>query len=710
MSAARRSENWQSLANLRPRLKQHVQIIPQTFRRVRWYIVKNESTGQFLRFNEPAFAFIDRLDGKHTVAQAVASMPETDALDQDEVEQILSTLTALDMLSTDVVVPTQKLVERLERKENASRLRRFSNPLSISLPLLDPDRFLNRTAPRVRPLFCQATLTLWLVVVLLAVFFGIGHADAIAASVNRDLLSTDNLVLMVLVFILIKACHEFAHAFAVKVWGGEVHEMGISLLVFAPVPYVDASAAWAFTDKRKRMLVSAIGIMTEMFLAALAFFLWLLIEPGLLKDALFNAFLIGTVSTLLFNANPLLRFDGYYVLQDAIEIPNLASRAQKHYVYLAQRYLAGIKDCRQVATTRGETTWFTVYGAGAFLYRMLLLFAIVSFLVDDFLIIGVILSVWVVVKQLLLPLYQGLHFLITSPKLSARRPRLLAVSAAVTVTVAGLLFAVPVGQSSHSEGVVWVSEQARLFSASAGFVDEILVEPGTHVAPQTPLIRMRSPELTRRIEKAKAEQRELQVRADAEFVETHGRSQITQQNLKMIAAEIALLQDEADGLVIRSQNAGTLVLPDKPSLKGRYLKQGDFIGYVFNPDELIVNAAVSQSDIGLLREGVESVEVRLAEQLNTTFSAVIARETPAGRFELPSAALGTAGGGTIAVSTRDESGTTAAEAFFPLELKFQDRPALTRVGGRAFIRVNHAARPLATQWATSARQLLLGRL
>ena len=119
---------------------------------------------------------------------------------------------------------------------------------------------------------------------------------------------------------------------------------------------------------------------------------------------------------------------------------------------------------------------------------------------------------------------------------------------------------------------------------------------------------------------------------------------------------------------------------------------------------------MTQADIGLLRKSVESVDVMLAERPGSALPARITRETPAGRVELPSAALGTAGGGTIRVSSRDETGTTAAEAFFELEVRLQDASAISRVGGRAYVRVNHSAEPLAAQWATSVKQLLLGRL
>src|SRR6185503_545443 len=128
----------------------------------------------------------------------------------------------------------------------------------------------------------------------------------------------------------------------------------IMLLVLSPVPYVDASSAWAFQDKRKRMMVGAAGIAVELFLGSLALFVWLAVEPGAVRAVAYNVMLISGVSTLLFNGNPLLRFDGYYVLADAIEIPNLGTRANRYLGYLFQRYVLGVPDAESPAQSAGE--------------------------------------------------------------------------------------------------------------------------------------------------------------------------------------------------------------------------------------------------------------------------------------------------------------------------------------------------------------------
>ena len=418
--------NWPVVAALRPQLRRHVRTYPQRFRGERWYVLRDQSNGRHLRFNATAYDFIGRLDGDLSVQQIwdqMAKAEEVEAPAQDEVLLILTQLFALDALRSGLPVDALEFFKRYQHERHLRHKRAVMNPLAIRVPLFDPDGWLNRLLPWVRPLFSTIGALVWLLLVGLAGLLAMINFPALNAALDQDILSPSNLVLMLLMFILIKAMHEFAHAFAVKMWGGEVHEMGITLLVLAPVPYVDASAAWGFRDKHKRVLVGAVGILVELFLAALALFVWLTVEPGLVRDAAFNALLIGSVSTLLFNANPLLRFDGYYVLQDLIEIPNLYTRASRYHLYLLQRYLFGLAQAHSPVTAAGERGWFLFYGLAALIYRLIIMVVIVLFLANEYLFIGVLLGTWSIIMQVIMPLARGIRFVLFSPALAEQRSR-----------------------------------------------------------------------------------------------------------------------------------------------------------------------------------------------------------------------------------------------------------------------------------------------
>ncbi|MFV8570618.1 hypothetical protein ACNQ6O_05320 [Marinobacter sp. SBS5] len=713
MTAASSNPNWPLLAPLCPRLRKHVRTYPRQYRGERWYLLRDQASGRHLRFNASAYEFIGRLDGEHSVEEIFSKTHAVlgeDAPSQDDIVLILTQLFAMDLLRSELPSEAKEFFNRFQNERRIRRQRAVMNPLAIRIPLLDPDTILNRFMPWVRPVFSPMGAAVWLLVVGFAGLLGLVNIPEISASVNADVLLPANLVLMLMTFVIIKVIHEFAHAFTVKMWGGEVHEMGVTLLVLAPVPYVDASAAWEIADKYKRALVGAVGVLVELFIAALALFVWLAVEPGLVRDLAFNALLICTVSTFLFNANPLLRFDGYYVLQDLAEIPNLYTRASRYYLYLIQRYLFGIPSARSPVTAEGEAVWFGVYGLAALVYRLFILFVIVLFLAEEYLFVGVALGVWAVGMQLLLPLYRGARFLLEGRQLTGRRARAATVSALVIGGVSACLLWVPVSLTSHTEGVVWVTEQAVLYSGAEGFVEEVLVEPGTLVTADTPLIRMRAVSLETQMAKLEARRRELGILSAAERMKRRVRSEMANAELRSVDAELAMLREQKASLIVRSEVPGVFVLPDESRLVGRYLGKGELIGYVISPERLIVRAVVPQSKIGLVRQQVAQVEVRFAERLSETVPAHISRQTPAGSTVLPSRALGTAGGGNIAVKMSDNGGTTAAEDVFHVDLSLPVSLELAGVGERAYVRFDHGAEPLASQWLRSGRQLLLSRL
>ena len=339
--------SWYRVAVLRPRIRTHGQIHKHTYREQTWYVLQDHASNRFHRFTPEAYLLVKLMDGEHTVQQLFDIATEKlgdDAPTQTETIQLLGQLHTADMLQCDISPDTTELFKRFENQQKQKIKQSLRTPLAIRIPLLDPDRFLEKYTPYIRHIFTLPGFLLWLTVVISALVLAGVHWVELSENVSDRVLAPQNLVLLWLVFPLIKALHELGHGFATKVWGGEVHEMGIMLLVFMPVPYVDASSASAFREREKRVVVGAAGMLVEVFVAALAMFVWLGVEPGLIKSISFNIMLIAGISTLLFNGNPLLRFDGYYIMADLVEIPNLATRANKYIMYLLQKYLYGVKE------------------------------------------------------------------------------------------------------------------------------------------------------------------------------------------------------------------------------------------------------------------------------------------------------------------------------------------------------------------------------
>jgi putative peptide zinc metalloprotease protein len=710
VSEALFSPSWYRVALLKPRIRAHARILRQSYRDAVWFVLQDYAAERAHRFSPAAYHFIGLLDGERTVQQiwdAVTAQQGDGAPTQEEVIRLLGQLHAADALLCDVPPDSLEVFRRHQRHERMLWKRRLWTPLALRFPLLDPDRFLERTLPWVQPLLGWFGALLWLVVVATGAVLAASHWTDLTEDITDRVLDPGNLLLLWLVYPVVKAVHELGHAYATKKWGGEVHEIGIMLLVLSPVPYVDASAAWGFRDKRKRMVVGAAGIAVELFLGALALFVWLAVEPGAVRAIAYNVMLICGVSTLLFNGNPLLRFDGYYVLSDAIEIPNLGQRSNQYLGYLFQRYVLGVGDAESPAHAAGERFWMVLYGITSFLYRVFITFVIVLFIAGKFFVVGILLAIWAVATQVVTPVAKSISFLAASPNLRRQRGRAVWTSALLALAAIGLIFVVPAPSWTRAEGVIWVPEEAQVRAGADGFIERLLAPVGGEVRRGQPLVQAEEPFLATRVAMLLALVEELGAKYDA--LMPTDRVQAAMVREQMIAAEANLqrARERQAELIFRSTASGRLIVPNAADLPGRFVSKGQLVGYVVEPGELTARVALLQDDIAMVRQDTRGVEVMLAGWGARPVPARIRREVPGASLQLPTAAMGSAGGGPIAVDPRDKQGVTALRQVFQLELTLPAEVRSEYLGARVFVRFDHGFEPAGFQIYRAFRRLLL---
>ncbi len=518
--------------------------------------------------------------------------------------------------------------------------------------------------------------------------------------------AADNLLLLALTYPIVKALHELGHAYAAKVGGGEVHEMGLLLLVFFPMPYVDASASSAFRGRGERAVVGAAGIMVELALAALAMILWLQLEPGFLRAAAFNVMLIGGVSTVLFNGNPLLRFDGYYVLSDLIEIPNLDARAKRYLLYVTQRHLLGLEGLESPVQGPGEAPWFVIYGIAAFFYRASVTLGIALFVAGQFFVLGVMLALWSMIQMFVLPVVRAGRYLLTSPQLRYRRRRALAMSGMVVALALAALFAVPVPYATVGEGVVWVPDSDILRAGGSGFAETLLAAPDSDVAAGQPVIQLEDPVAAAQLEVKRAELAVLEHRFTAVNLIDLVQARLVREQRDRAAANLVRAEQRIAALVIRAPRAGRFVVPDARKLLGKFVREGDLVGYVISPNDISIRVVIPQAEIDPVRARVGGVSVRLTDDIDTSFPATIVRQTPAALDRPPAPALAPEGGGPMLLDPTNPKQQRPLDQFFEIELRLDGKP-VDRIGGRVFARFDHGAEPLAWRGLRAARQLFL---
>jgi putative peptide zinc metalloprotease protein len=707
------SDNWYRVKGLRPKLRPHARLHRQVLRDTTWYVLEDSASTRFHRFNAAAHRVIGLMDGRRTVHRIwdeVNTQLGDDAPVQDDVIQLLGQLHRIDALQTDITPDLEEVFRRSEELELQQRWRQLKNPLSLRLPLFDPDRFLDHSLPFVRFIYTRTFLVLWLGVVALAVLLAGSHWEALVDTARVQALAPANLPLLLIAYLLVKLVHELGHAYAAKLYGGEVHDIGVMLLVFIPVPYVDASAATVFPEKSMRMLVGAVGVMAELGLAALALMLWLSVEPGWVSRFCFNVMLIGGVSTLLFNGNPLLRFDGYYVLSDAIGIPNLAQRANGYLAWLVQHYLFGSQAAQSPVSTKGEAPWFFFYATASFCYRIFLLAVICLFLINTLFFVGVILAIWAIYNQLCLPIVRQLRFVMVDPSLRRSRLRALSVTALALLFFAGFVTLVPVSSLTRFEGVIWPPDESQLIAGTEGFMDAVLLPTGMPVSEGQPVLRLSNGQQRGELAVRKARMAELIARFRQARVKDRVEASVLQEEITALQTEIDLLETRIDSLLIRSPADGVFVLPGADDLPGRFVRQGEILGYVVNRDRAVARVVVAQRDQDRMSLSIQAITLWLAGRPERMMTGQLLRSVPQASNRLPSKVLSIAGGGPFVPDPDGASELTTRERLFEYEIELPLPIDEAMIGSRVYVRFDHGSETLWTQFSRRARQLVLSRL
>ncbi|HEX2136570.1 MAG TPA: peptidase M50 [Microvirga sp.] len=675
-----------------------------------WYLLQDAASSRVHRFTPSARFIIALMDGSRTVAElwelANIHLGE-DAPTQDEVIQLLGQLHSADLLQSDVNPDAAELFGRGERQEAARQRRSYSNPMAIRIPLWDPDAVLNRFRRPIELIWSYGGALLWCAVVFPAMFLIWPHWPDLSNNFSDRVLATENLVVLYLVFPLIKLMHELGHATAIKARGGEVHDLGLILMVLMPVPYVEASAATTLRSKYQRALIGAAGIAVELFIAAIAFYFWLLMEPGLARAVLFNVMLVAGVSTLVFNGNPFLRYDAYYILSDLIEIPNLATRSTRYWGYVIERHIFGVREAQVAHASKAEKAWFLFYGLVSTLYRMFVTVVIALFVAGHFFVIGVLLALWAVGTMVITPLVKAARHFSSNPHMRRHRARVVAVGTGILLGGAAFLLLVPVPHHSHAEGVLWLPEDAVVRAGANAFLTDVLVEPGTSVRRGDALVRFEDPKLSAQRRRSEAKIAELQAEYSAQFVQDRAKAQIVSEKIAIEQANLALIGELVAELVVRAKTDGVFVGQQTGDMPGRYYHKGDPLGYVIGEASPIARVVVAQEAVDKVRLATERIRVRRVDQTRHVWEGKISREVPAGGEYLPSSALAVEGGGEIAIDPRDTKGPKTLERMFQVDVELDDLKHVSHFGQRVYVRFEHQKEALALRMFRNVRLLFL---
>ena len=707
------SESWYRIAGQRLSLRAGINARRQNFRGQRWIVLENPFSNQFFRLQPAAYEFVARLRPDRTVEEVwkecMDRFPDS-APGQEQVIQLLSQLYYANLLQYEVASDSAQLFERYQRTKQRELRSKLTNIMFMRFPLIDPDEFLNKTMVIVGKLISPLGALIWLAVVgwgLKVAFDNWGQL----MDQRHGVLAPQNLPLLYLGLIIVKTLHEFGHAYFCKKYGGEVHVMGILLMIFTPTPYMDATSSWGFRERWKRIMVGSAGMIVEVFVAALAIFIWAQSKPGVIHNLAYNMVFIASVSTVLFNLIPLLRFDGYYILSDLLDIPNLAQRSMGQLKYLIERYAFGLKKAISPAVSRSEAWWLGTFGISSLVYRIFIFGSILLFVADRFLLIGIIMAAVCAISWIVVPIVKTIQYLASEPKLERRRYRAVGVTCGFVAVVFILLGVVPFPQHFRAPGVLEAERWSQVVNDASGFLANIETVPGVAVKAGQPLITFRNPDLDLELAAAKASLGETEARLLQAMRHETANLKPLQSRMDTVRKRIARVEQELQNLTVRARQDGLWIAPQLEESVGRWIQRGTGVGLIVDPASFEFVATVAQEDVdALFSRPLEQAEIRLHGEAGEMLLASNVRKIPGEQRILPSPALGWAGGGEIPVSGTDPGGQKAAEPFFEVRADVAAIPEVGLFHGRAGkARFDLEPNPLLERWIRRLRQLLQKR-
>jgi putative peptide zinc metalloprotease protein len=707
---------------MKPRLRPHVQTTRQHYRGQRWHVVHDPGNNQFYRLNPVAYECVGLLDGRRTVEevwQLALTRHGDSAPTQHEFIQLISQLYNSNLLSIDNAPEVDQLLRRGEDRRNKKIKQQAMSLMFFKVRLFNPDRILGWIEPVLRPVINRVGLAIWALAVVAALVAVAPHYERLISGIDTAI-APANWFWIGIVFVVTKLIHETGHGVICKRFGGQVPETGVMLLVLFPAPYVDASSAWGFESKWRRIAVGAGGMIFELAVAAVAAFVWLNSQPGdLVHQLAYNAMFTASISTVLFNANPLMRFDGYYMLSDWLEMPNLMQRSNNMLKHLCLKYIYRIKDTNPPSTARDEQIIFVVYGILGMAYRVFLFITITLYVMGKFFAVGLFLAIWSVATWFLVPAGMFVHWLATNNKLADFRGRAVATSLALIVLAVVLFGLIPWPDHRRGDGVVTSTQRSGVFAGVDGFLDQALARPGDFVKKGDPIAIFKSPELqaTRDLldhamEEAVSFERMATARNPAAAI-------IARERLDAMRDQQANVDEQLARLIVRAPHDGYVVGKDPATLIGSFLKEGEEICVVADPKQLRITAAMSQTEVAWLQElptDKYHVEMRLVSNVDTTFEGEVKKIIEAGQVELPHAALGFQGGGQVETAQNDQTGREAKRPHFEVHVipvrnaegSADEWPGAP--GERVKLRFTLPSRPLLSQWVDRLQKVIQGKV
>lgn len=630
---------------LLPRLRTDLQFVPVTENGQHLYIIEDPVRNTYFRIGEEEYLFISNLEhfpSLEPLLEHITPLSPT-PIEKEQAQTILQWLTGHQLLQQkDATILAADLDQKqtFQKRANLNRL----NLISIKIPCFNPDPLLRHC----KPLFWltgKVFFALWVCAGIMAAWALLTRWSEFTAQA-QGILGLDNLLWVWCIWFGLKVVHEFFHGLVCYRHGGRVYEAGVLFILFIPLTYINATSSWKFASKWQRIHVAVAGMFIELGIAFTALLVWANTPNSTTGMIAHNTVIIAGISSLLFNANPLMRFDGYYILSDLLSIPNLYQRGMHSASSSLKKFFLGI------STIIKESLFVKGYGIAVFIWRLLVLFSLgylASQLAGG---LGIFITLGALVAWVGMPIF---FFIRRWPNYREQNQNvgfhLLRRSTLCLVVAVAALYLIGWEKSIEAPGIIEYREQYSVKAASPGFITVIKVKDGEQVNKGQLLLRLENEEVKYKhaLSQILLNQLELRMRL------AHSTGQIAElQNLRekyqSAREEFQKNDDDLKALSVRAPDKGMVISRQLNNKMGIYIPKGEELLWIVTPQQKQLTALASQDDIDVFRSQVgKKIRINMRADGIGVFEGTLTRVDPTGTTRLTHPALGAMHGGPLDV-------------------------------------------------------------
>ncbi len=597
-----------------PQARVDLEITEQVYYGHPCFVLKDPTSLRYFRLRPPEYTIFKMLDGKTTLEDVLKTLADRFPDETYDAQAVMSFI--IMMRSGNLLHGTGDNISDYLLKRKQLQTRSFFQKLKTEyffykIPLLDPDKLLTALHRTIGPyIFSKAMVIFTLLMFTGAIYLLFSNIDNLGG--RQPILSWTNLLFLFPALFCIKIIHEFGHGLTAKHFGAEVHEMGILFLVFMPAMYCDVSDSWMLSQKYKRVWITAAGIAVEIFLAGLATWVWAVTVPGqVLNQFALNVMLAASINTIMFNGNPLLRYDGYYFVMDMLEIPNMKQKATNYLAYLGKRYILGMNKAEKPIDVENREMGIFAFAVLSAIYRWFIMFAII-YMVWVFLdpydwgVVGGIMAVASIYASFFVPAGKMIKFMAAQWDNLKIHP---VTAAVLAFAILGSIFGIsliPLEQSIDTQCIIRPAGLTPLYVSRPGFVsfdqtDNKMPYDGMAVKAGDLLIKLSDPELTYAVNDLDLRKKQVELkRKEAVKMGKDVEERQLLEEYNALDLQLERANSELARLDIRSPIDGIVVLKGKTPLnwlEGTYLNVGTELLAVCKPGSFEAVAAVRSQDM-----------------------------------------------------------------------------------------------------------------